>query len=64
MFTKTKIALSVVMILGTAVTASAAMKHRVVHVRRSAIYNVSPDRASGDQSVPSGAPLRTTPDGW
>jgi hypothetical protein len=64
MFTKTKIALSAAMVLGTALTASAATKHRVTHVRRPAIYNMVPAGDSRDQSIPSGAPIRTTPDSW
>jgi hypothetical protein len=64
MFTKTKIALSAAIVLSSALTASAATKHRVTHVRRSAIYNMVPDSSFRDQSILSGAPLRTEPDLW
>jgi len=63
MFIKTKIALSAAIVLSNALTASAATKHRVTHLRRSAVYNMVPDNASRDLSIQSGAPLRTAPDG-
>jgi hypothetical protein len=64
MFIKTKIALAAVIVLGTAVTASAATKHHVTHAHRSAIYNMVPDSAARDQAIQSGAPIRTAPDLW
>jgi hypothetical protein len=42
MFSKTKIALSVAIVLTTAFSASAATTHRPAHVHRSAIYNMVP----------------------
>jgi hypothetical protein len=64
MFIKTKIVLSAAIVLSNALTASAAAKHRVTQLRRSAVYNMVPDNASRDLSIQSGAPLRTAPDGW
>jgi hypothetical protein len=42
-FTNTKIALTIGIVLSTAVSASAATKPRATHVRRPAIYNVVPN---------------------
>jgi hypothetical protein len=42
MLTKTKVALAAVMVLGTAVSASAATKPEVTRVDQSASYNVIP----------------------
>jgi hypothetical protein len=72
MFSKTTIALSAAILLGTAVTASATepaatTHHRASHVQNQPIYNMVPDnRVPADNaSYPtSGAPLRTQPDGW
>jgi hypothetical protein len=44
MFTKTKIALSAAIVLSNALTASAATKHRVTQLRRSAVYNMVPNK--------------------
>jgi len=62
MFRKTKIALSAAIVLSTAVTASAATKHRsVTDVHQRAIYDVVPDY---NAAPVSGAPVRTQPDTW
>jgi hypothetical protein len=73
MFSKTKIALAAVIVLSTAVSASAATTHRATHVKRSAIYNIVPNYNSCPPSggpscsgacLPSGPPCKTEPDGW
>jgi hypothetical protein len=72
MFSKTTIALSAAILLGTAFAASAtepaATKHRrASHPQNQPIYNVVPDSNgfNGNAGYPaSGAPLRTQPDGW
>jgi uncharacterized membrane protein len=73
MISRTKLALAAVIILSTAVSASAATTHRATHVKRSAIYNIVPNNnacpASGgpscsDACLPSGPPCKTEPDGW
>ena len=73
MISKTKIALAAVIVLSTAVSASAATTHRATHVKRSAIYNIVPNynscSASGvpscsDACLPSGPPCKTEPDDW
>jgi hypothetical protein len=45
MFTKTKIAFAIAIVLSTAFSASAATKPRVSHTRRTAIYNMIPGRS-------------------
>jgi hypothetical protein len=42
MFSKTKIALSVAIVLGTAIAASAATEHQAAHDNGSATYNMIP----------------------
>ena len=42
MLTKTKIALSIAIVLGTAFSASAATRHRVIRAHRTAIYDMVP----------------------
>jgi hypothetical protein len=73
MISKTNIALTAVIILSTAVSASAATTHRATHVKRSAIYNVVPNYntcppsggpSCSDACLPSGPPCKTEPDGW
>ena len=73
MFSRTKLALAAVIVLSTAVSASAATTHRATRVKRSAIYNIVPNynscSASGgpscsDACLPSGPPCKTEPDGW
>lgn len=56
MFSKTKVALSVAIVLGTTFPASTATKHhRVIH-GHPAIYNMFPDTIRGGCS-PTGVPL-------
>jgi hypothetical protein len=73
MFSRTKIALAAVILLSTAVSASAATTHRVTHIKRSAIYNIVPNYntcppsggpSCSDACLPSGPPCKTEPDGW
>lgn len=75
MFTKTRIAFSAAIVLGTVVAASAATTPRVSHVHHRTIYTSVPDYsndrcpASGgpscsDACLPSGPPCQTKPDGW
>jgi hypothetical protein len=56
--TKTKIALAAAMVLSTAVSASAATKHRVVH-HRAAIYNVVPGYSNPSMRADPNAPAQT-----
>jgi hypothetical protein len=73
MISRIKIALAAAIVLGTAVSASAATTHRATHVKRSGIYNIVPDYKScppsggpscSDACLPSGPPCKTEPDGW
>jgi hypothetical protein len=65
MFSKTEIALSVAIILSTALTASASTKnHRVSHAQHRAIYNSAPENIITNQCLPTDNPCRTAPDGW
>jgi len=73
MFSRTKLALAAVIVLSTAVSASAATTHRASHVKRSPIYNIVPNYIScppsggpscSDACLPSGPPCKTEPDGW
>jgi hypothetical protein len=73
MFTNTKVALTIGIVLSTVVSAPAATKPHATHVKRLAIYNVVPTYntcpASGgpscsDACLPSGPPCKTEPDGW
>jgi hypothetical protein len=73
MFSRTKIALAAVILLSTAVSASAATTHRVTRIKRSAIYNIVPNYntcppsggpSCSDACLPSGPPCKTEPDGW
>ena len=72
MFSKTTIALSTAILLGTAFAASATepgapKHHRASHVQNQPIYNMVPDnRIPADNAAypASRAPLRTQPDGW
>jgi len=51
MFSKTKIALAAVIVLGTAFSASAATKPRVTDVKQSATYTMMPGYASDGSMV-------------
>ena len=63
MSSRTKIALAAAIVLGTAVTASAATKqHRASH-GQPAIQNTAPGIIS-DRCLPVGPPCRTAPDSW
>ena len=73
MFTNTKVALTIGIVLSTVISASAATKPRATHVKRSAIYNVVPNYntcspsggpSCSDACLPSGPPCKTEPDGW
>jgi len=72
-FTNIKVALTIGIVLSTAVSASAATTHHATHVKRSAIYNIVPNYNScppsggpscSDACLPSGPPCKTEPDGW
>ena len=73
MFSKTLIAYSAAILLGTAFAASATepaattRHHRHSHVQNQPIYNVVPDNNGLNYNAgypASGAPLRTEPDLW
>jgi hypothetical protein len=75
MLTKAKIALSAVVVLGSALTASAATTPRASHIHHRAIYNTVPDYngnrcpvsggpSCSDECLSSGPPCKTIPDGW
>jgi hypothetical protein len=75
MSSRTTIALAAAIVLGTALTASAATVHQRASHANSAIYNTVVGNSGGSCSpsggpscstacLPSGPPCKTTPDGW
>jgi hypothetical protein len=63
MLSKTGIALSAVIILSTALTASAAPRHHRLARGDGAIHNTVPGIIT-DRCLPTDSPCRTRPDGW
>jgi len=66
MLSKTKIAISAAIVLGSAFTASAASNHRITHANP-VTYSICPPSGGPSCStacLPSGPPCKTEPDGW
>jgi len=60
---KTRIALVVAIVLGSALTAAAATKHHRAAQGHPAVSNAAPGIIT-NQCLPTDSPCRTRPDGW